>query len=538
MGSATGLTAAKMLELANQAPTGGLVDSNGHLIFNTYGGDSLDFGKITNDLAQVITLPSGLAAPSGYPIGTSVGSVSAGSAAAATTAGWPADLLTVVTDRKSAARTTQTATQKATGKQWIRSEANADDWTVWRLTLAAGDAVTDDMLPARSYTGVVSPTYTTGLVPVTVTGVGTVNASSLRNQPARAGSTVLIEKIGTTWIVVDEVVTTPDYNQFIPFNLQAAWKIYNPPSPDYGIPSYTKTAQGWVVLKGMVTGGVGNTIIGNLPVGMRPLYGAIHFPTFTSAGVGSIRVDVNGDVVAGNIPGNPYVTLDHVRFYVGTISNLLTFGAYQNGFANFGGTWPVGQIGKDAEGFTFIRGLLLASSTAADNMAIHGITAATYGETSRKQMHIPVASNNIAGGLGPNLLNDALLFKLPSQSSVWLSLDGAMWDSNATNRYTAPIWANGWMDYDANNYSPAGYQKRSDGLVSLRGLIKSGTMGVSAFQLPPGFRPKSKILRYAMNGTSADRVGRLDITTDGQVIPVNGGNAWFSLDGVTFIAEQ
>jgi hypothetical protein len=47
---------------------------------------------------------------------------------------------------------------------------------------------------------------------------------------------------------------------------------------------------------------------------------------------------------------------------------------------------------------------------------------------------------------------------------------------------------NGWTNY-GGSWAPAGYYKDAQGIVHLRGLIKSGTVGSAEFTLPSGYRP-------------------------------------------------
>ncbi len=96
-----------------------------------------------------------------------------------------------------------------------------------------------------------------------------------------------------------------------------------------------------------------------------------------------------------------------------------------------------------------------------------------------------------------------------------------------------PAFANSWIKYDTT-YNPPHFWKDPWGNVHVRGLIKSGTLGVAAFILPQGYRPE---YRQLFASISNDTLGRIDVTPDGQVIPmVTAGatNAWYSLDTINF----
>lgn len=97
--------------------------------------------------------------------------------------------------------------------------------------------------------------------------------------------------------------------------------------------------------------------------------------------------------------------------------------------------------------------------------------------------------------------------------------------------FTAPTFANAWVNYDAAVYHAAGYFKDPFGVVHLRGVLKTGTLGLKAFTLPAGFRPTlSSIFACASN----DAYGTCYVNANGDVIPFNGSNVTFSLDGISF----
>ena len=95
----------------------------------------------------------------------------------------------------------------------------------------------------------------------------------------------------------------------------------------------------------------------------------------------------------------------------------------------------------------------------------------------------------------------------------------------------APL-TQGWVNY-GSSYNAAGYYRDRQGVTHLRGLVRSGAVGGNAtiFVLPGGFRPPARELRCVQ---STDQVGRVDITTDGRVIPYGVRNGWVSLDGISF----
>lgn len=90
---------------------------------------------------------------------------------------------------------------------------------------------------------------------------------------------------------------------------------------------------------------------------------------------------------------------------------------------------------------------------------------------------------------------------------------------------------NSWVDF-AGGVATAAYWKDPWGIVHLRGTIKNGAIGGPAFTLPVGYRQSAGLLIYPAMSNAA--IGRLDINTNGDVIPSIGSNVYFCLDGITF----
>jgi hypothetical protein len=115
---------------------------------------------------------------------------------------------------------------------------------------------------------------------------------------------------------------------------------------------------------------------------------------------------------------------------------------------------------------------------------------------------------------GTNAHLNAISCKLPINRDQW---------RNA-------VLINNWVRWD-NTYNPAQYFKDSKGLVSLRGLVKSGPAGSVIFTLPEGYRPNYRQLHVVC---ANDAVGRVDIPSSGQVVHVSGPTGWVCLDSISF----
>jgi hypothetical protein len=74
-----------------------------------------------------------------------------------------------------------------------------------------------------------------------------------------------------------------------------------------------------------------------------------------------------------------------------------------------------------------------------------------------------------------------------------------------------------------------------EGIVHLKGIIKSGALGNAAFTLPTGYRP-AKELRIPV--VANNLFGVVAIYSSGFVAPLVGNTTQFGLDGVSFRAEQ
>lgn len=94
-----------------------------------------------------------------------------------------------------------------------------------------------------------------------------------------------------------------------------------------------------------------------------------------------------------------------------------------------------------------------------------------------------------------------------------------------------PAFANSWVNY-GSGWQVAGFWRDPLGIVHLRGLIKSGTVGSAAFTLPPGFRPPlAETFAVLSNGA----LGRVDVASDGTVTPMTpSNNTYVSLSGIQF----
>lgn len=110
----------------------------------------------------------------------------------------------------------------------------------------------------------------------------------------------------------------------------------------------------------------------------------------------------------------------------------------------------------------------------------------------------------------------------------------------------------GWTNLPVvNGFTSGGstpqYRKDNNGWVRLRGQVSGNNiaLGTIMFTLPAGYRPSSTgngdTYRFPTNSYngSAEMYGCLEMRGNGNVYAIAGGIAgWFSLDSVSFLAEQ
>jgi hypothetical protein len=110
-------------------------------------------------------------------------------------------------------------------------------------------------------------------------------------------------------------------------------------------------------------------------------------------------------------------------------------------------------------------------------------------------------------------------------------------------KWQTPTLLNGWVYYGAP-YEPPGYYMDVAGVVHLRGLVKSGTVGYATpiFILSKPYLPLYTPICPVI---SADALGEVRILAPGDssgasgavVAAVIGSNPWLSLSGISFSTQ-
>ena len=352
-----------------------------------------------------------------------------------------------------------------------------------------------------------------------------------------AGERVYLLPVGQTYLIVGSITSAITYPRYYNLALNSGFTTYN---SSFHNPSFTKTTSGLVKLTGLganTNTGIlaNNTVIGTLPVGFRPPINML-FPAMSGSAnaVGTIGVETNGNVVVSNNISGVWFSFGNIVFQTQDLS--WTTPTLVNGWelgASSGRVRPA-QYSKDSLNRTLLRGSFGESGTSKTaDTAVFNIDA-TNRPGPQGVYTVGTSLLGSAGGFAHTFANSAngdFLWRPGSANDDEVSIDGIIFpDKSAT--WIAPTLTNAWVSYGASN--TPGYYKDDDGVVHLRGLLKSGTIASSMFTLPIGYRPAKNIIRNTVSNAAS---GRLDITSAGLVIPQTGSNVWVSVDSVAFTAE-
>jgi hypothetical protein len=298
-----------------------------------------------------------------------------------------------------------------------------------------------------------------------------------------------------------------------------------------------------VQLKGLIKDGstAAGTVLCTLPVGFRPSAKLIFQVATNPSNAARIDIDVSGSVTLGDAGANStWLNLSDIRFVAstGAAPYAPVYPTFQNSWVNFdpsGFTWSRLELRKDIYNRVFVQGLIKDGAMTPDGVAFATIPA---GYTPTEYYHIPVRSNapfNLIG-VSPTTLQYKNINT--AGANAFYGPYATYYAGNAGS-WTDLTLQSGWQPYTppGGTYTYPRYTKAADGLVSLKGLIKSGTTSGNPplAQLPVGYRPKERML---FEVAACGGYGRIDIDTTGVLIGVSVNSCWTSLDAIHFIAEQ
>lgn len=103
-----------------------------------------------------------------------------------------------------------------------------------------------------------------------------------------------------------------------------------------------------------------------------------------------------------------------------------------------------------------------------------------------------------------------------------------------------PAFQSSWVNLGGGAWSTCAYYKDTMGEVHLKGVVANGQIHSTnpIFTLPAGYRPNQSLILSPCSYSTQYLPSRLTIHATGEVCAEAGGNTFYCLDGVTFLAEQ
>lgn len=309
---------------------------------------------------------------------------------------------------------------------------------------------------------------------------------------------------------------------------QNNWSNYH---PTYTPASFTKTASGLVVLKGLIKAGTATTgaIIAALPAGYAPS-DALIFENTSNQTFGRIDVYPDG-TVRFNIGSNAWYSLDGIS-YMPAAASFNAMSPLLNAWVATAG-WSAPAYMTDSAGRVHTKGLI-SSGTATNPTPVATLPA---GSRPAEYSHFTNINSNVNGHISIDTAGNILA---KGGSNSFLSLQtmfypaGRATGTNCTTQWCNLTLLNGWLVYAG--YTAPQYTKSSDGVVMIKGLIRAGSGAIA--NLPAGYCPKNQLLLTVQQNATWER---LDITagTGGgcSIIPLTMSTAWTALDSINYLAE-
>lgn len=324
---------------------------------------------------------------------------------------------------------------------------------------------------------------------------------------------------------------------FTAFSLATNWSDYG---FGFNTNAYRKTSSGVVILKGLIkksTAPTSGEIIATLPVGYRPVSNLI-FVVGGGDGNVAVRLDVDsaGSIIYRSGTANGWISLEGIHFIPndGRYTDTSVVAPPVATWANYGAPYVPATYIVDNIGRVHVQGLVTPGTTTDGTL----ILSLPTNLLPVKYLHIADMSSGFSS-IGVSTFSGVVA--KGSTTTNYLSIQAMFYPASPSTPTTwTPITLqNSWVDYDATTFSPSAYTKGADGIVSVRGLIKSGvvTDGTIIGTLPAGYRPSATVLATCDTATSV--YCRIDVDSGGNIrFRTTGNNAWLSMDAINFFAEQ
>lgn len=323
-----------------------------------------------------------------------------------------------------------------------------------------------------------------------------------------------------------------------PLTLLNGWVNY---LGGYSNAEYRKTKSGVVILRGLISSGTATigTPIATLPEGYRPeSTGKLIFTTQIASNVkGRIDVSPISGIVCvfcntgwTSLEGIHFIP-DNGRYSSAPLSPI-------NDWINYGSGHMPASYSVDDVGRVHLQGFLKPQSVAATTAGTI-IYKIPNNLLPSEYMHFPAHTYyvNTHLSLEPAASGEGVQSKTQQSTLEAVTTQLAYYPANKDSGWTNLSLTTNWSHY-GDPFTKPQYIKGSDGLVSLKGLIKyNGTPGydTNIAILPAGFRPSTRVLH---NGVASNGYTRTDILATGEIRFMTGSSGWTSLDGITFYADQ
>jgi hypothetical protein len=419
--------------------------------------------------------------------------------------------------------------------------------------------------------GTIDPSYK-GFGPARVTFDGEISMSAKyyvnTAGPVAPSSRVWLAPVGKTYVIAGVIpsATATGFMAQIPMTPQNGWMLYSDAFEDFGqfgatvsngaalanggVPGNvyaTLTSTGIVKVTGLVykaSAPSAGQIIATLPSSMVPARTA---GPFYVVGTGSAWLYITTDGAirwGGGSPAAGYLGLDRITFRAAGYQTFVPVAALAS-WSNYAGSFGTGDPATaktlgytvDSDGIYIYEGVLSGGTTTSGTKIItlpFSINSEVFSACTNGAFVELYTGNDGAAGTGNGINLGS------GTSATWLSIAGVVLAPTAawvTSRYNGA-----WVTYNAN-YFTAQIFKTSDGLVLLRGLVKSGATTSNIISLSQGFRPRFALYYTSdMSGAGAvlyvgwEQAG----TTSGGyregVAQASGSNAYVSLSGVCWAA--
>lgn len=333
--------------------------------------------------------------------------------------------------------------------------------------------------------------------------------------------------------------TQPLEAEWLTVPLSGGWTNYEAGYRPFG---FLRLGSGIVALQGLVKGGA-NGLLFTLPPGYRPSARRALYAICSRNNLEAARVDIypDGRVILSSADSG-WTSLDGLVFPVdGAVTwTPLTL---LNGFT-YDANWGVPSIGTDVEGRVWFQGAL-SRSTPIPGGQDQPIAAIPANLAPAAQFHFGtvggMATGNVGGGLDvttPGPAPQALPGSASLRAKTNLNVNGftlcsVMYTPANVEKYQGMAYVSPWVDY-GDPFPGARVMRHRDGLVTMSGLVRGGTVGTASNAIPEYFRNRGG--RALFPTAAGNAPGRTDMAGD-TLYQWSGQTTWRSLDGIYYVME-